>query len=102
MKEKTTSSKKGVLMNENASLRMSPYGKFHFKYLGFNFKSKKTGKIFRKGEFWDSFRNIALDTLNFNDPVKVNPTTPNGFLLIPFEPIIPEEQWDDLINSKIK
>ena len=102
MKEKKTNSTKGVLTNEYSAERMSPYGKFHFKYLGFNFKDKQTGKIYRKGEFWDSFRATAMSTLGFNDPDRANPTAPAGFLLVEFEPIIPEKQWDDLINSKLR
>jgi hypothetical protein len=38
----------------------SDYAKFHLLFLGYSFKSKKTGRIFTKGELWDKCKDKAV------------------------------------------
>lgn len=79
--------------------KMSPYAKFHFKYLGYNFKNKLTGKIYTKGVFWDQFRQTAI--ANSFSEIKNLPTPPIGFELIEYVSHDFDE-WQELIESKRK
>lgn len=36
----------------------SEYGYYHYKFLGYNFKSIR-GNVYSKGEFWDRYRKAA-------------------------------------------
>jgi len=86
-----------VLSDPENTRRMSPYAKFHFKYLGYNFKNILTGRIYTKGEFWDCFKEKAL--ANSKKEGKGIPTTPDGFELVKYKSIN-FDKWQDLIDSK--
>jgi hypothetical protein len=58
---------------------LSPYGKFHLTYLGYDFKRISSGKVYAKGEFWDHFNDLAKG-LHLD---KRNPKAPLGFTLHP-------------------
>lgn len=66
---------------------ISKYGKFHFTYLGYEFKEISSGKIYSKGLFWDLFRDIALILIDqpfiYDDDYK--PKTPVGFEIVKFD-----------------
>jgi len=34
---------------------LSPYARWHFRNLGFNFRNKQTGKTLTKSQYWDIF-----------------------------------------------
>lgn len=49
---------------------LSRYGRFHFRYLGFNFKDQETGRVYCKREYFD----------------KYGDTLAPGFVCVPYEP----------------
>jgi len=78
---------------------MSKYGQYHLKYLGFNFKSIATGKIYSKGDFWDCYRKLA-ESLPVNNLMET-PICPSGFFLVDF-PHIWNEPNDKITISMLK
>jgi hypothetical protein len=58
---------------------LSQYGKFHFKYLGYDFQSVSTGAIYSKGPFFDKFRSLALKASKYSQETK--PKAPDNFTL---------------------
>lgn len=75
---KKLNEKKSIFKDEDLK-RLSIYAKFHFKCLGFNFQENETGKIYTKGEFWDTFRDAAIAVLNRKG---ADPIPPSGFTLV--------------------
>jgi hypothetical protein len=70
---------KRFIITEEDQHRLSEYGKFHFKCLGFNFQDVLNGKIYTKGDFWDSFRAKAESITNRHGK---DPLPPSGFRLV--------------------
>jgi len=65
---------------EDTKGSLSPYAKFHFTYLRWDFQEISTGKQYTKGEFWDCFRETAEDLIRYHDNLKL--TVPTGFRLV--------------------
>ena len=57
---------------------LSPYGKFHMTYLGYDFKHTSSGRVYTKGDFWHYFSNLTIGLVL--DPK--NPNPPPGFYLV--------------------
>lgn len=73
--------KERLNLNKEKDKPLSPYGRFHLTYLGYNFRNLRTGIIYKKGTFWDEFREIA-EILPFRIE---HPIIPIGFELINFD-----------------
>jgi len=58
---------------------LSTYGRFHFRYLGYDFQSIATGAVYTKGLFYDKFRILAISVSNYDCKTKLN--APKGFVL---------------------
>lgn len=75
------------LVAEAGKEKPTMFMKFHSKFMTWNFKCMETGKSYTKGEFWDSFRDLAL--LSIKDYVPdskerklIDTDPPSGFMLI--------------------
>lgn len=79
-REKST----GIVPNDATLRTMSEYGKFHFKYLGFNFKHIRSGDILTKGEFWNKHQSVAEKMLRYPTRKDADPIPPPGFTLIEY------------------
>ena len=79
---------KQKLVNIQDVSELSLYGRYWVSFLHYNFKNNVTNKIYTKGQFWDSFKPIAIKMLK--DDEYVHPE----FDLITFE----ESQYEDYFN----
>lgn len=91
MKKLQKLKKANLLLEKEEQINLSVYGRFHFKFLGFNFQELSTGNIYRKGEFWDKFKNLAKITLLLPDAERGEPQAPDGFVRVKYMPLTKRE-----------
>ena len=78
MKKEIPFVKQNRLMKEAQREKPSLYFRFHMRYQGYNFYRLADGAIFRKGQFWDRYREKAIKALSSINMLEV----PAGFQLI--------------------
>jgi hypothetical protein len=59
---------------------LSPYARFWFRFLTYDFQCIATGKLLTKGEFYEKHRLLAFKLSMYNP--KTKPIAPKNFALI--------------------